>query len=132
MKVKLVINMKKALDENRPIFHQIKEWIEEDILDEELKEGERIPSTNELAKFYRINPATAGKGVQALVDEKLIYKQRGIGMFVAEGAKKLLMERRKQEFFDDFVKPLVKEAHRIGMEPEELTELLSKGVKENE
>ncbi|TMW71054.1 GntR family transcriptional regulator [Alteribacter natronophilus] len=120
--------MKKKLDENRPIFQQIKEWVEEDILEDELAEGDMIPSTNELAKFYGINPATARKGIQALVDDELIYKQRGIGMFVAEGAKKKLMNRRKEEFYDEYVRPLVKEARRIGMEPDELAELLNKGV----
>nr|WP_026688902.1 GntR family transcriptional regulator [Alteribacter aurantiacus] len=122
--------MKKMIDENRPIFQQIKEWVEEDILDEALKEGDKLPSTNELAKFYKINPATARKGIQALVDEGLIFKRRGIGMFVAEGAKKKLMAKRKEEFFTEFVKPLVKEAKRIGMERNELSELLSKGVDE--
>ncbi|MFC5711941.1 GntR family transcriptional regulator [Thalassorhabdus alkalitolerans] len=120
--------MKKKLDENRPIFQQIKEWVEEDILEGKLAEGDVIPSTNELAKFYSINPATARKGIQALVDDGLIFKQRGIGMFVAEGARRKLMSLRKEKFYDDFVRPLIKEARRIGMEPEEISEMLNKGV----
>ncbi|MBM7097566.1 GntR family transcriptional regulator [Bacillus sp. H-16] len=122
--------MKKTIDENRPIFQQIKEWVEEDILDEVLNEGDRLPSTNELARFYKINPATAGKGIQALVDDGLIFKRRGVGMFVADGAQEQLMKKRKEEFYTEFVKPLIKEAKRIGMERAELSELLSKGVDE--
>lgn len=63
-----------------------------------------MPSTNELAKLYAINPATAAKGVNILVDEGVLYKKRGIGMFVSAGAKEAILSRRKNEFYDNYVK----------------------------
>ena len=82
------------IDDSRPIFVQIAEQIENDILEGTLPEESQVPSTNDFAAFYRINPATAGKGVNRLVDEGLLYKKRGIGMFVATGARAHLLERR--------------------------------------
>lgn len=78
--------------------------IETDILMDILLEEERVPSMNELAKLYAINPATAAKGVNILVDEGILYKKRGIGMFVAEGAKENILNRRRNEFYDHYVK----------------------------
>ena len=75
-----------GLDEGAPIFVQIAERLSEEIADGSLAEGERVPSTNELAAFYRINPATAAKGISMLTDDGLVEKRRGIGMFVAAGA----------------------------------------------
>ena len=75
-----------GLDEGAPIFVQIAERLAEEIADGGLAEGERVPSTNELAAFYRINPATAAKGISMLTDDGLVEKRRGIGMFVAAGA----------------------------------------------
>ena len=92
------------LTQEKSIYIQIKEMIEQDILRDILLEEERVPSTNELAKLYAINPATAAKGVNLLVDEGILYKKRGIGMFVTAGAKKKIMEKRKKNFYDDYVK----------------------------
>ena len=88
--------------------------IENDILRDILLEEERVPSTNELAKLYAINPATAAKGVNLLVDEEILYKKRGIGMFVSTGAKRQIMEKRKKNFYDDYVKSLLAEAGSLG------------------
>ena len=79
--------MNEILTQEKSIYIQIKEMIEDDILRDVLLEEERVPSTNELARLYAINPATAAKGVNLLVDEGILYKKRGIGMFVATGAK---------------------------------------------
>lgn len=87
--------MNEILTQEKSIYIQIKEMIESDILRDILLEEERVPSTNELAKLYAINPATAAKGVNLLVDEGILYKKRGIGMFVAEGAKERIMKKRK-------------------------------------
>lgn len=87
--------MNEILTQEKSIYIQIKEMIESDILRDILLEEERVPSTNELAKLYAINPATAAKGVNLLVDEGILYKKRGIGMFVAEGAKEQIMKKRK-------------------------------------
>ncbi|PYZ92430.1 GntR family transcriptional regulator [Salipaludibacillus keqinensis] len=112
--------MKSQLDDDKPIFQQICVMIEEDILDNQIHEEEKIPSTNELAKFYRINPATAAKGIQTLVDKEIIYKRRGIGMFVQKGAKEKLIEERKQTFMKNYVEPLLHEAKRLRVGKEEI------------
>lgn len=90
--------MKTVLDESRPIFQQIYEMIEDDIIEGDLEEGDQIPSTTELSKFYQINRATAQKGLAMLIEDGNAYKQRGVGIFVAEGATKRLIEKRKKIF----------------------------------
>ena len=85
--------MNEILNQEKSIYIQIKEMIENDILRDVLLEEERVPSTNELARLYAINPATAAKGLNLLVDANILYKKRGIGMFVAEGAKKRIMKK---------------------------------------
>lgn len=112
--------MKEILTQEKSIYIQIKEMIEKDILRDILLEEERVPSTNELAKMYAINPATAAKGVNLLVDEGILYKKRGIGMFVAMGAKQQIMARRKEHFYDDYVKNLMAEAVSLGITKKEL------------
>ena len=76
------------LDEGTPIFSQIAERLSDEIAEGTLPDGERVPSTNELAAYYRINPATAAKGINILIDDGLLEKRRGIGMFVAAGARR--------------------------------------------
>lgn len=76
-----------VLGEGSPLFVQIAEQIADDIAESSLAEGDRAPSTNELAAFYRINPATAAKGINMLIDDGLLTKRRGLGMFVADGAR---------------------------------------------
>jgi GntR family transcriptional regulator len=122
-----VVKMKQSLDHQRPIFQQIKETIEENILNGAFPEEERVPSTNEFAKMYRINPATAAKGINQLVDHGILYKKRGIGMFVCAGAKEVLLTQRKEEFYNRFIVPLKKEAQHLGITVNELKELLDKG-----
>lgn len=90
--------MQELLNQEKSIYLQIKEMIERDILRDILLEEERVPSTNELAKLYAINPATAAKGVNLLVDEGILYKKRGIGMFVAAGAKEAIRKKRREHF----------------------------------
>lgn len=116
--------MNEILSQEKSIYIQIREMIENDILRDILLEEERVPSTNELAKAYAINPATAAKGVNLLVDEGILYKKRGIGMFVAGGAKEKIAARRRGRFFDDYVKSLLREAKSLGITREELIEML--------
>lgn len=118
--------MNEILTQEKSIYIQIKEMIENDILREILLEEEKVPSTNELAKLYSINPATAAKGINLLVDEGILYKKRGIGMFVAAGAKKKIMDKRKENFYDDYVKSIVTEAFRLGITREELIKMIEK------
>ena len=91
--------MQELLNQEKSIYIQIKEMLERDILKDIILEEEKVPSTNELAKLYAINPATAAKGVNLLVDEGILYKKRGIGMFVAAGAKDLRKNTAKKKFY---------------------------------
>jgi len=121
--------MEYLIDENRPIFMQIAERIEEDILAGRLAEEEQVPSTNQFAALYQINPATAAKGVNLLVDQGILYKKRGLGMFVATGSRERLMEKRRELFFEQYVVAMLREATRLGIEEEQVIEMIQKGAK---
>ncbi|MGH3448181.1 MAG: GntR family transcriptional regulator [Nocardioidaceae bacterium] len=112
------------IDDGRPIFLQIAEQIEGDVLDHTLAEETQAPSTNEIAAFYRINPATAAKGVNQLVADGVLYKKRGIGMFVSTGARQQLLAKRRREFAQEYVVPLVAQAERLGIDDEELVTII--------
>jgi GntR family transcriptional regulator len=113
-----------GLDEGAPLFVQIAERLAEDIADGALAEGERVPSSNELAAYYRINPATAAKGISMLTDDGLLEKRRGIGMFVAAGARERLLGDRRKRFAERYVDPLVTEASRLGIDADALIGLI--------
>ena len=117
-----------GLDEGTPLFAQIAERLAEEIADGGLAEGERVPSMNELAAFYRINPATAAKGLHLLADDGLLEKRRGIGMFVASGARKRLLAQRREQFASRYVEPLLAEAARIGIGTDELVALVKESA----
>lgn len=112
------------LDEGTPIFVQIAEQIADDIVDGALAEGARVPSTNELAAFHRINPATAGKGINMLVDTGALEKKRGLGMFVAQGARDRLRSERRARFAEQYVVPMLAEAHRLDLDTSTLIGLI--------
>ena len=114
------------IDDSKPIFLQIAELIENDIVDGHLAEETQVPSTNEFAAFHRINPATAAKGVNLLVDEGILYKRRGIGMFVATGARQAVVARRRKEFFQQYVQPLRLEARKLGIDNDQLAEMITR------
>ena len=124
MVVKIV---KSLIDDGRPIFIQIAERIEDDIIEGGLPEESQVPSTNQFAAFYKINPATAAKGVNLLVDEGILYKKRGIGMFVAEGARVKVMEKRKEQFFEQYVVTMIQEAEKLGITADQLTDMIRRG-----
>ena len=109
---------------DKSIYLQIAEQIEDSILQSALEEEGQVPSTNQLAALYRINPATAGKGINILVDSGILYKRRGIGMFVATGAREQIRRKRKDMFYESYVRPLMVEASRLGIEPGELCEMI--------
>ncbi len=113
-----------GLDEGAPLFAQVAGRLAEEIADGGLAEGERVPSMNELAAYYRINPATAAKGISVLTDEGLLEKRRGVGMFVAAGARQQLLAERRRWFAERFVEPMVAEAGRLGIGTAELVELI--------
>lgn len=112
------------IEEGRALFLQIAESIEDQIVDGSLAEESQAPSTNELAAFYRINPATAAKGVSMLVDQGVLYKRRGIGMFVAAGSRERVLAARRGAFSDRYLEPLLTEARRLGLSPDDLAELI--------
>ena len=112
------------LDEGTPLFVQIAEQIADDIMDGALSEGARVPSTNELAAFHRINPATAGKGINVLVDSGVVEKKRGLGMFVAEGARDRLRSERPRRFAEEYVVPMLAEARRLDLDPSTVITLI--------
>ena len=114
------------MDDSRPIFLQIAERIENDILSGTLAEETQVPSTNEFAAFLRVNPATAGKGVNVLVDDGILYKKRGIGMFVAAGARARLVARRHDQFSRQYIEPLVAEAEKLGVTRAQLADIIRK------
>ncbi|GAA1362128.1 MULTISPECIES: GntR family transcriptional regulator [Brevibacterium] len=103
------------IEEGRALFLQIAENIENTIVDGSLAEESRAPSTNELAAFYRVNPATAAKGLTVLADKGLLTKKRGIGMFVTAGAREKLRAERRAVFAERYVEPLMVEAATIGL-----------------
>jgi len=113
-----------VIEEGKALFLQIAERIEDQILGDSLEEESQAPSTNELAAFYRINPATAAKGVSMLTDKGVLYKRRGIGMFVATGAREMLLTERRSAFADRYIDPLLTEARTLGLGADDLTALL--------
>jgi DNA-binding transcriptional regulator YhcF (GntR family) len=119
--------MVSLIDDRGPIFVQIAQRIEEDIINGGLAEESQIPSTNEFAAFYQINPATAAKGVNLLVDQHILYKKRGIGMFVSTGARSILVEKRKEQFFEQYIVTMMKEAQRLGITTDQLADMIRKG-----
>ena len=117
--------MKLELNDHEPIFIQISKAIEDEILCDSIKEGMQVPSTTELSKFYKINPATVLKGVNILVDKEILFKKRGIGMFVSKGAKEIIKNGRKENFKEVYLKDLIGEAKKIGITKEELLDMIS-------
>lgn len=122
--------MKIDFGSQTPIFLQLSQGLEDEILSGVYREGEQIPSITELAASYKINPATALKGINLLVDAGIVYKKRGIGMFVSQGALHLLKEKRQDEFFQQYVLPMVQEAKRLSIQPETLRDWIERGFAE--
>ena len=107
-------------DDRGPIYVQIADGIKNDVLAGTLKEDEQVMSTNQYAAFYQINPATAAKGFAQLVEEGVLYKKRGIGMFVSPDARERLRRTRRDRFFADVVEPMLAEARMVGVGVEEI------------
>ena len=112
------------MDDGRPIFLQIAELIERQIIDGSLIEGAQVPSINEFARFHRINPATALKGISLLVDAGVLTKRRGIGMFVTEGARERLLAERRERFASEYVDPLLLEARGLDISLDQLITII--------
>ena len=119
--------MKLNLDQEKPIFIQIAEGIEDGILTGAFPEESQIPSITEFSVNYKINPATALKGINLLVDEAIIFKKRGGGMFVAQGAVSKLKKKRQDQFYDNYINKLVDEAKRLGITSDEIIAMIERG-----
>ena len=119
--------MKIDFQSQTPIFLQVSQGLEDEILSGIYGEEEQIPSITELSANYKINPATALKGINLLVDGGIVYKKRGIGMFVAPGAMQKLKEKRQEVFYNQYILPLVQEAKRLDIEPAKLQEWIERG-----
>ncbi|MGV8146752.1 MAG: GntR family transcriptional regulator [Alkaliphilus sp.] len=114
------------LDSNsdKPVYVQLAESIEDDILREIFKEENKIISTTEMCVQLRINPGTALKAINILTDNEIIYKKRGVGMFVYKGAKKKIMKKRKKSFYENFVSPMLREAYKLKICKREIIEMI--------
>ena len=118
----------KTFDENSPLFLQIKERVEDQIINGALAEDAQVPSTTQIVQFYKINHITVSKGVNLLVDEGVLYKKRGVGIFVGKGAKKMLIEKRKQSFLTGYLKPMLIEAKKLGIDIQALIKMMEQEV----
>lgn len=119
--------MKINFEDERPIFLQIAEQIGDGILSGAFPEETQIPSTTEISINFKINPATALKGMNLLVESGIVYKKRGLGMFVNTGSVKTLREKRKESFFENYITKLTGEAKKIGLTQDEIVSMIERG-----
>lgn len=124
--------VKYILNEEEPIYIQIAKGIEDEILQGTFLEEEQVPSTNELSRIYQINPATVLKGINLLVDRQILYKKRGIGMFVASGAIAEIKKVRKESFKEVVMTQLFQEAKKLGISKQDLIEIIESSEEMNE
>lgn len=117
----------------KPIYLQLAEAIEDNILKGIFEEEAQIVSTTEISVKYKINPATAGKGVNVLVDEGILYKKRGLGMFVSAGAKRRILEKRRNSFYKEYVQSLLEEAAKLSISNEDIINMIvgGNGIEDN-
>ena len=122
--------MRGTLNDRSLIYLQIAQMLEDDILRGVYAEGDQVPSTNELSRAFNINPATAGKGINLLVADGIVHKKRGLGMFVTEGAKKLILAKRQKAYYDTFVRPMVKEGLSLSLSAEDIMTMVKTAMEE--
>ncbi len=121
-----------VINENIPIFARIAEGIKDHILAGDIKEGEQLTSTTQISKEYNINIATVNKGINVLVSEGVVFKKRGIGMFVADGAVKKLIEERRKVFKERYIAGTLQEAKRLRYTVEELQKMVTEVYAEDQ
>ena len=114
--------MEPQWDDSVPIYRQLRDRVVAMILEGALKEGDPLPSVRSVAAEFRLNPLTVLKGYQQLVDEQLVEKRRGLGMFVSVGASKALMKDERQRFLDEEWPKVYATIQRLGLSPAELLE----------
>ncbi len=111
-------------DSMKPIYVQIAEWLETEILSESIKVDQKVYSQYQLAEMLNINPATAAKGLNMLADDQILYKKRGLGMFVSGEARKIILEKRRNQTLKTLVSELVQEAAYLQISDEELINMI--------
>lgn len=109
-----------------PIYLQLAQAVEDNILKGIFEEESQIPSTTEVSVNYKINPATVAKGFNILVDDEIIYKKRGIGMFVCKGAKEKLIDKRRKSFYENYVGSLIAEAKKLEISIDDIIKMLER------
>ncbi|MFB9986904.1 GntR family transcriptional regulator [Bacillus benzoevorans] len=114
-------------DGTKPIYIQIAEWMETEIMNGHFKADEKVYSQYQLAEMYTINPATAAKGLNLLADENILYKKRGLGMFVTANAEEKILNKRKNKILKGLIEEVVLEAKRLQISKEEVVSM----IKEN-
>ncbi len=115
---------------SEPIYNQIANLIKDQILNGELKEEDKVYSTNQLAALLNINPATALKGLNILIEENVIYKKRGIGMFVCPEAKGIILKEKKENFYTNYMEAMMIEAEKLGISKRDLLQMIDKHYRE--
>lgn len=110
--------------EDQPIYLQLRDRVKGMILDGSLPEGEVLPSVRQVASQFQLNPITVMKSYQTLVDDGIVEKKRGIGMYCLEGARSKLLEQEKLQFITDEWPRIVKQIRQLGIKPEELLRAL--------
>ncbi|MFA9458618.1 GntR family transcriptional regulator [Halalkalibacter sp. AB-rgal2] len=111
-------------DNGKPLYIQIAEWIETEILRRNLTTHDKVYSQYQLADMFTINPATAAKGLNRLADDEILYKKRGLGMFVSEKAEEMILSRRKALRLQQLVDDLVIEARHVYVELDEIIDMI--------
>ena len=119
--------MRIDFDSETPVYIQIAEEMEDAILSGAFPQESQVPSTTEISATYRINPATVLKGMALLTDEGVLYKKRGLGMFVRAGAPEQIREKRRRMFYETYIVSLLEEAGKLGIDKEELIRLIESG-----
>ncbi|WP_099203719.1 GntR family transcriptional regulator [Scatolibacter rhodanostii] len=121
--------MKLDTESTKPIFQQISDEIEDAVFTGAFKEETQVPSTTEISAMFKINPATVLKGMNQLVDTGILYKKRGLGMFVAKGAAEKVRQNRQNNFLETYVKPMIEEAEKLNLSKDEIVGLVERGYK---
>ncbi|MGO1922230.1 MAG: GntR family transcriptional regulator [Jeotgalicoccus sp.] len=117
--------MSNLLNEKKPIYEQIRDWLADQIIDETLAEHDKVPSTNEIVTYFKVNHITVSKGVTELVENGVLYKKRGVGMFVEEGARNKLLASRREGFVEEYLKPMLEEARKLDLTESDIQKMIN-------
>ena len=118
-------------DDSGPIYTQLADQLEDLIFTGVFQAGDQVPSTTQVSRELHVNPATVRKGMNRLVDDGLLEKRRGRGIFVTKDARQQIMSKRKQHFYDDYIQSVVTEAQKLGLTEEHLIELIKRGYQDD-